>query len=671
VKPRSKVPLTEHGVNDATTDEAIIRKWWREYPDANIGVATGSIVVIDVDGPEGERALASLIAQHGPLPETLESRTGRLDGGRQLFFAANGYTIRNSAGKLVQGLDVRGQGGYVVAPRSIHPSGKQYEWIRTAGVAPLPKWIEQKLRSPARSGESSNGQKINRITAGRRNDTLASLAGTMRARGMSHAAILAALQKENESCDPPLPETEVRTIAASIARYEPENDEPDRFPVTESSNAERLFAKHGNDLRYCSDRKIWCVWNGTVWAQDEVGGVMRRTQDVVRDIYREAAEESDEKRRKALGAWAKQSDSRRVQENSVALARFLEGFEVREFSKVFDTRPLLFNVSNGTIDLQTGELHPHRREDFLTKMVPIAYDPGASCPKFMGFLNETFPAPGLVGYITRFVGYALTGLTSEQIWLIFCGLTASGKSTLVQILHGLLGPYAHALPENYFLLTKNAVTDFATANLAGIRLATCVETNEGRRLDVAKIKMLTGEDAISAALKYQNYFTFRMQAKLLLATNHPPRVPASDDAIWRRLKVVPFTVSVPEKKRIPELAKQLLEEEGPGILRWAVMGCQGWFSGGLSEPDGVTSAVGDYRAAEDVVQQFLAECCVTGDSNSRVLRRHLFAAYTQWAKDNGFGLMTSTRFAQELGRIGVKGDDGRRFWLGIAEEVHP
>src|SRR6266404_2916334 len=135
---------------------------------------------------------------------------------------------------------------------------------------------------------------------------------------------------------------------------------------------------------------------------------------------------------------------------------------------------------------------------------------------------------------------------------------AGGKSTLVNVLHGLLGPYALALPENYFLVTKNA-TDFATANIAGVRLATCVETNEGRRLDVAKIKTLTGEDVISAALKYENYFEFRPQAKLVLATNHRPHVPATDDSIWRRVKVVPFNISVPEDKRVPELAKRFLE----------------------------------------------------------------------------------------------------------------
>jgi putative DNA primase/helicase len=195
------------------------------------------------------------------------------------------------------------------------------------------------------------------------------------------------------------------------------------------------------------------------------------------------------------------------------------------------------------------------------------------------------------------MGYFLSGLTSEQCWWIYHGGTATGKSTLVSILHGLLGPYARALPENYFLITKGT-SDFATANLAGVRLATCVETNEGKRLDVAKIKTLTGGDAVTAALKYENFFTFKMQAKLILATNHAPHVPAGDDALWRRLRVLPFLRKpVAPETRIADLAERLVEEEGSGILRLAVLGSQARFLGGLDEPAAVRSAVSEYRAA--------------------------------------------------------------------------
>jgi P4 family phage/plasmid primase-like protien len=436
-----------------------------------------------------------------------------------------------------------------------------------------------------------------------------------------------------------------------------------RIPITETSNAERFFKKYRDEVRFCSDRNVWCVWNGNHWVVNDIGGVMRRMQEISRAVYLEAANEPGESLRKALGTWAKESESRRTQENSAAIARWFNGIEIRKFSEVFDTHPMLLNVTNGTIDLKTGELRPHRREDFLTKMVPIEFDAKAVCPRFSRFLNETLPAAGLVGYLSRFAGYCLTGQTTEQAWFMFYGVTASGKSTLLTVLRGLLGPYALALPENYFLVTKNT-SDFATANLAGVRLATCVETNEGKRLDVAKIKSLTGEDVISAALKYENYFEFKPQAKLVLATNHRPHVPDTDDSIWRRLKVVPFIITVPEDKRIPGLAEQLLEQEWPGILRWAVLGCQGWLMCRLAEPEAVRSAVNEYRTEEDIVQQFLDECCVKLAS-AKLARKTLFAAYMQWSKDNGLYSMTNNKFSRELHRLGVAQDEGRRFWYGI------
>jgi putative DNA primase/helicase len=436
-----------------------------------------------------------------------------------------------------------------------------------------------------------------------------------------------------------------------------------RIPTTETSNAERLIAKYAGEIRYASDRKTWCVWNGAFWAVNDTGGLMRKMQEVSRGIYREAADETDESLRKALGTWAKQSESRRTQENSAAIARYFDGIEIHGFSEVFDRHPLLLNVKNGTIDLRTGELLPHRREDFLTKMVPIEYDPKATCPKFSRFLNDTLPGEGLVGYLSRFVGYCLTGLTSEQAWFMFYGLTASGKSTLINVLRGLLGPYALALPENYFLVTKNT-NDFATANLAGVRLATCVETNEGKRLDVAKIKSLTGEDVIAAALKYENYFNFKPQTKLVLATNDRPHIPSTDESIWRRVKIVPFKITVPEEKRVPELANKLLEDEGPGILRWAVLGCQAWLMSRLAEPEAVKSAVAEYRTDEDIVQSFLDECC-TQEASAQVARKELFAEYTRWNKENGLRQLTTTKFARELHRLGIHGDEGKRFWFRV------
>ena len=311
--------------------------------------------------------------------------------------------------------------------------------------------------------------------------------------------------------------------------------------------------------------------------------------------------------------------------------------------------------------------YPHRKDDYITKMIPYNYYPDATCPRFEKFLLETFNGNlALIGYVNRLAGYYCTGLTIEQKWWMFVGLTASGKSTLVRILHGMLGPYAMALPEGYFLLSNRENKDFITANLPGVRLATCVETNDGRKLNVARIKMLTGEDPISAELKYQNPFTFRPRCKLILTTNYRPRIPAGDDAIWRRLKVVPFTRTVPEDQWIKGLADELIAQEVTGIMNWALQGCRAWQVGGLQEPHEVTDAVAEYRSDEDSVSDCLKECFDRYDNpETKTPRKEVLTIFNKWAQDNHYPPLNGKKLGIELSRLGIAGDDGDRFWLGI------
>jgi len=446
-----------------------------------------------------------------------------------------------------------------------------------------------------------------------------------------------------------------------------EIDDPSfRFPDTESANAKRFCEQHRQDVLYASDRGVWCCWNGTNWDVGDTGGVMRRMNAVAQSVYQEAANETDKKKQDSLWLWAKKSDSRRTQENSAATARWLKGIEVRTFAEVFDRKPLLLNVGNGTVDLNTGKLLRHNREHFLTKLVPVDYEEDAQCPEFVKFLTATLQEDAnLVSYMIQFMGLCLTGLDWEQSWFLFYGLTASGKGTFLNILRGILGPYAAVLPENYFLLKKNNSTDFATAKLAGARLATCAETGEGRALDVAKVKMLTGGEPITGEFKHQNSFEFHPEMKLVLATNHRPNIRESDEAIWRRIKVVPFLRIVPREERNPTLAAELLEKEAPGILRLAVIGCQTFLEKKrLVEPPAMRTAFGEYRKAEDVIQNYLEECCDV-DEELQVKRKELFDEYVKWCKQNAMRNSSQKKLANELARLGIEGDDGNRYWKGI------
>jgi putative DNA primase/helicase len=520
------------------------------------------------------------------------------------------------------------------------------------------------------------------IPEGQRRTVVLSMAGTMRRRGANPEEIFAALSAMNaRRCKPPLDSHEVYAIAADVStRYtpapsnggpaspEPSDTEsitiPGRIAVTEMSNAERLQAKHGEDIRFSSDRGIWVVWDGKLWFTNDLGAVTRMMHSVTRDVYLEAAATEDKSMRDSLGKWALQSDSLRVIDHSITLAKHLPGIEVKRFAEVFDTHPELLNVRNCTIDLRTGEIREHRREDYITKLIDVEYDAKATCPQFQAFLNDTFPEEGMVGYIVRCMGYFLSGFVDEQAWWIKCGETATSKSTLISIIHRLLGPYAFALPQNYFLLDKGG-TDYITANLAGVRFASCVESPEGKKLDVAKIKQLTGGDRVSASLKYQNTFTFNMEAKLVLATNYAPIVPAGDAALWRRLRVVPFHRKPLEPaERVRDLAEKLFREEAEGILRLAVLGSVARFQGGLDEPPAVVHAIAEYRADNDVIQGFLDEC-TTLQAGDRVPRREFYRCYVKWSEENGNRPMSAKRLSVELHRIGIQGDAGNRYWIGI------
>lgn len=247
---------------------------------------------------------------------------------------------------------------------------------------------------------------------------------------------------------------------------------------------------------------------------------------------------------------------------------------------------------------------------------------------------------------------------------MFFGPTASGKSTFILVLRGLLGEYAFALPENYFLLSKNENKDFTTASLEHVRFATCIETAEGKRLNVPRIKNLTGQDIVPAEHKFERPFEFIPKCKLVLATNYPPHVPAGDDALWRRLKVLPFTVVVPEDKRILDLSNRLLADEGPGILNWAYEGCREWQDSGLAEPAPVTQAVNDYRTAEDIAADFVGECLIL-DAQARTPIGEIYRKYTDWCKAGGLGARSKKFLGLELKRLGIVKDIDRRHYLGI------
>jgi putative DNA primase/helicase len=450
------------------------------------------------------------------------------------------------------------------------------------------------------------------------------------------------------------------------------------FSLSDLGNARRLVALHGKDFFYCQLNKKWYCWNGRVWAVDSTAQVERWAKDVPADLYREAADCRDFKEREARGKFAlKCEDSRRILA-MVRLAQSEPGVPV--LPSAFDAQPWLLNCANGTIDLRTGQLRPHCRDDLLTCMAPVNYMPDASCDLWERFLyqiqdvsRQPASADRMVMFLQRAIGYALTGSTQEQCLFVMWGGGANGKSTLLNLVKEVLGSYAMHTPTET-LLAKNRGGDIPTdvARLDGPRLVTASEVDRGRRLAESLVKELTGQDTVSARFLYGEYFDFKPQFKLFLSTNNKPVIRGADNAIWRRIKMIPFNVQFGEGMDLPRddgLADKL-RAEYEGILAWMVRGCLYWQEEGLAPPAEVTEAIAAYRAEMDVLAEFMEDCCLVGPGLT-VTAGDIYSAYLTWAGEAGLRdkeQMKQRTFGICLTERGFKknkGAGGKRMWRGV------
>ncbi len=636
-----------------------------------VGIVTGElsgVLVLDVDEPEGEAELK----KHGHPPTPI-ARTG--GGGLHLYFKHPEHHIKTGI-RVAPGLDVKASGGYVVAPPSVGPTGRSYEWIvspEDAELADPPGWLMGLLERERPKGPAAPVGE--RIPPGKRNKELASLAGTMRRRGMGEAEILAALQVANERrCEPPLGAEEVEKIAASVARYEPAENvvqisvngrgsaQPARgYNLTDLGNAERFIASHGENVRYCYPWAKWLVWTGARWERDDSGRVHKLAKTVVRGIYREASEAGDEDRRKALAKHAARSEGADKIKAMLELAKS----EVPVAPDELDADPWLLGATNGTIDLRTGALREHRREDLITKSVGCAYDPAAEAPVWAATLERALPSEALRRFFNKLAGYALSGDVSEHILAVLYGTGANGKSTILNALLAAARDYGmQAAPD--LLVAKKGSHPTEVADLFGMRLVASIEVEDGRRLAESLVKQLTGGDKVRARRMRQDFWQFDPTHKVFMAVNHKPEVRGTDTAIWRRLRLIPFEQAVPPAEQDKHLP-QKLEAELPGILRWAVEGCLEWQREGLKAPEEVRKATGQYRSEMDVIGAFLQDECEIAPAHKEPFTA-LYKRYEEWCEEGGERAETRRKFNARLKERGHF--EARRSGPGGANEWH-
>ncbi len=442
------------------------------------------------------------------------------------------------------------------------------------------------------------------------------------------------------------------------------DDEPkEELDCTDMANGFRFDRRNRLTVRYNYASKKWYVFDGRRWLDDDTGEVNRLAKQTAISILIEAANTVDDKQRDALTKWSKAS------RNDSKLRAMLHQAESELPVKleVFDADPMLFNCANGTIDLRTGQLRPHRREDMLTKLSPVTYDAEAQPVRWLAFLDRIFEGDEqLIKFIQKSIGYSLTGNTSEQCLFICHGVGANGKSVLMRTISAILADYGQQIRTETLMVKSYQTVNNDIAALRGARFVSAIETDDGQKLAESIVKQLTGGDAVRARFLFQESFEFTPQFKIWLAANHRPEVKENGHAIWRRIRLVPFNVIIPKAEQNLEFFECELQDELPGILAWAVEGCRLWQREGLNEPEAVTKATAEYREEMDVLADFLSERCVVGE-NYQATTTELYNAYETWCLDNGEKAKSAKWLNGQLRDRGFEPGRSRaaRFWKGI------
>ncbi|MBY4834297.1 phage/plasmid primase, P4 family [Burkholderia dolosa] len=403
---------------------------------------------------------------------------------------------------------------------------------------------------------------------------------------------------------------------------------------TEDALALAFTRRYHRDWRYVAGWGRWLVWDGHRWRTEDT----LAATDLIRSVCRQTAVRADNPK-----VAAKLASS-----GTVSGVERLARADRRHAATTdeWDADPWLLNTPGGVVDLRTGRKRSHERADRMTKITTAT--PGGDCPTWWQFIDEvTGGDKELQAYLQRMVGYALTGSTQEHALFFLYGTGANGKSVFVNTLATILGDYATNAPMDTFMETRTDRHPTDMAGLRGARFVAAIETEQGRRWAESKVKNLTGGDKISARFMRQDFFEFFPQFKLFVAGNHKPAIRNIDEAMKRRLHLIPFTITVPPERRDKHLQQKLLAERD-GILAWAVQGCLDWQRHGrLDPPQRVVEATEEYFEAEDALGRWLDERCVR-EPNAKSLTAELFNDWKQWAEAAGEFIGAQRRFSDLL-----------------------
>jgi putative DNA primase/helicase len=689
-----------------------LQEWVRQGGDVGwqCGEVSGWMSVVDLDCTEAQR-LASRF-----LPETLRGAKGEESPSQYFYRSAKlGYKKFSELGGPGELIALKasnnGRGHQVAVAPSVHREKGPYHFIGGYNPAAIAVVGNEELRH--RVGMLAAATLIARHLppskeegGGGRHDIALALAGYMLRNGEATEHVEKMLTAAWEIRGASRQATEdvhrsVRDTSARLERNEPATggrrlgelipqmpekiadflgwkrpnlrEQRPHYTRTDLGNAERFVDAHRDRVLWCPARKSFLCWDGKRYAWDERGEVVKLAHQTARSIFHEAADAEGEEEQKAITKWAlaSQNESRINAMLSQARPYLAVGMEE------LDRNPWLVNCQNGTLDLRTGRLKDHDPTDRITKIVPEDYDPDASCPRFQRFLKEALVDDALIQFVKRYSGYTLTGITRERLLAILYGFGKNGKTTLVELLHEVLGDYARNTDVETLLIKKYQGVGNDVAALKGARFVSAAEVEKGRRLAESKVKLLTGRDTVTARFLFGENFDFKPEFKLWLSTNNKPVIQGTDDAIWDRIRLIPFSQRFDGPKADPKLPDKLRNELA-GVFAWIVEGCLEWQEHGLEEPKTVTDATKQYREEMDTLAAFIEDRCVVREGIVAPATP-LYKEYQMWCDDAGEKPETQKMFGMRLrergfvsNKIKRGANKDRKGWFGLGLRAdHP
>jgi putative DNA primase/helicase len=687
-------------------------EWVRNGGDVGwqCGQVSGWMSAVDLDCEEARR-LASRF-----LPETLRGAKGK-EAPSQYFYRSTelGYKKFSDLGGPGELIALKasnnGRGHQVAVAPSIHREKGPYHFVGGYNPAAIAVVDKDELRHLV--GMLATAVLIARLLppsrddgGGGRHDLALALAGYMVRNGEAAEDVEKVLTAAWEICNAPRQAIEdvrrsVRDTSTRLTHNEPATggrrlgelvprmpekiadflgweqsdmrEQRRHYTRSDLGNAERFVDMFGNTVRWCPARKSWMVYDDKRWAWDERGQIVKLAHQTARSIHNDAAAEPDPAKQREITKFAISSQNEGRISGMLSQAKPYLAVGMDEL----DRDPWVLNCMNGTLDLRSGKLRPHDAAELITRLAPVEYDPAAQYPRFKRFLQETLIDPGVITFVKRYSGYTLTGITRERLLAILYGFGKNGKTTLVELLRDVMGDYATNTDTETLLMRKYQGVGNDVAALKGARFVSAAEVEKGRRLAESKVKQLTGRDTVTARFLFGEPFSFRPAFKLWLSTNNKPVIQGTDDAIWDRLRLIPFTQRFDGDRQDPKLPEKLRSELS-GVLAWMVEGCLEWQEHGLGEPESVRKATDQYRAEMDTLAAFIEDRCVVREGIVAPATP-LYKQYQMWCDDAGEKPETQKMFGMRLRERGFVSDKikrgphkDRKGWFGIGLRAdHP